>query len=147
MVGRGTPLRGWPWVLFAAACIINLVGVYWPSQPGPDALLGIPHLDKVAHLGLFAAVAFTGLLAGLRSLPLGAVLVGHAVLSELVQAAYADRSGDPFDAVADLGGVAVGLLVGHVVLRGRTAGFRGRDAGFRGRAEMDGSGKRRDAVR
>ena len=42
----------------------------------------------------------------------------HAVLSEVVQAVFLPhRSGDPLDAVADLTGVALGVVVGGYVLR------------------------------
>ena len=47
-----------------------------------------------------------------------AVFAAHAVLSEVVQAVFLPhRSGDVLDAVADLTGVALGVLVGTLVLR------------------------------
>lgn len=102
----------------ALAVVVQLVVLYLPSPPeGP----GIPGLDKVVHVGVFAAPALAGVLGGLRPAVLGAALAAHAVVSELLQhALLAERSGDAWDVVADLVGVALGLAVG-VALRRRAA--------------------------
>jgi VanZ family protein len=84
--------------------------LYWPRTVGPP---GIEHLDKVAHVVAFGAVAWTGLRAGVPARWLGALLVVHAVTSEMLQAwLLPHRSGDPADVLADLGGVVLGLLGG-----------------------------------
>lgn len=97
--------RGWQ-IAFALACVVNVVVLYSPDS-GPST---IPYVDKVVHVLVFAAVAYTGTM--LR-LPLGwlvAVLVLNAVASELVQHyLLSQRSGDVFDAVADVTGVALGV--------------------------------------
>ncbi len=81
------------------------------AQAGPDA--GIPFADKVAHLFLFASVAFLGLRVGVPARWLLAVLVANAVVSELVQHfLLPQRSGDPFDALADLAGARAGCVAG-----------------------------------
>jgi VanZ family protein len=74
--------------------------------------------DKVVHLLLF------GLLAGTTRWRFGAVaaalaaVAAYAPLSELVQATLLrTRSGDPYDVVADLLGVAAGWLVATRLLR------------------------------
>jgi alkylation response protein AidB-like acyl-CoA dehydrogenase len=96
--------------LFAATVVANLLLLYWPRAVGAG---GVPHLDKVVHLVAFAAVAWTGLRAGLPARWLGALLGVHAVTSETVQAwLLPGRSGDPADALADLGGVVLGLIGG-----------------------------------
>ncbi|GAA2170934.1 hypothetical protein GCM10009846_03020 [Agrococcus versicolor] len=103
------------WAAFAAAVGIQLVGLYAPSTPdGP----GIPGLDKMAHVGMFALVMATGAIAGLPPRGLAAVLLAHAVVSEVVQGALLPtRSGDAWDAVADAVGIAVGWLVAGLAMR------------------------------
>ncbi|REF37611.1 VanZ family protein [Thermasporomyces composti] len=111
---RGRAVRLVWWAAFVAACLVNLVAVYAPSQPTTSDL-SIPHADKVGHLVIFAAVAWTGRGVGLPVRPLLGVLVLHAVSSEVIQATVLDdRSGDVYDAVADLVGVAVGALLARV---------------------------------
>lgn len=99
----------------ALAVVVQLVVLYLPSPPeGP----GIPGLDKVVHVGVFAAPALAGVLGGLRPAVLGAALAAHAVVSELAQhALLAERSGDAWDVAADLVGVALGLAVGVALRR------------------------------
>jgi VanZ family protein len=101
-------VKVWSWRIgFVAACLLHLYGVYSPSQAGPD--VGLPLADKIGHLFLFGSVAFLGLKAAVPARRLLVALVGNALLSELVQHfVLPQRSGDPFDSVADLLGVAVG---------------------------------------
>lgn len=97
-------------VVFVAALVVHLVVLYWPSPPAVGE--GVPGLDKVVHVLVFASVAWTGRRVGLSSVWLGAALVGHAVVSEVLQhAVLADRAGDVGDVVADLVGVLLGLLL------------------------------------
>jgi hypothetical protein len=103
-----TPRRTW-WTAFAIASAIHLLALYTPRQVGPE--MGIPYIDKVGHVLVFAIVAYTGLKAGLRARPLGVVLLLNAVLSEVVQHfVLPQRSGDAFDTLADAAGVALGLF-------------------------------------
>lgn len=112
--------REWRW-LFAAAVLAQLIGLYLPDPPSAG---GVPGLDKVAHVALFLAPALLGVLAGLRPLPLGLVLVAHAIVSELAQHfLLPGRGGDPWDALADVIGIAVGVAVGAAAHR-RSAGAR-----------------------
>lgn len=98
----------WGWrIAFVAAVALQLYGVYAPREAGPN--VGIPQIDKVAHCLLFGAVAFTGLKAGVPARWLLGTLAANAVVSELVQHWFLpQRDGDPFDALADLTGVALG---------------------------------------
>ncbi|MFK4087876.1 VanZ family protein [Kribbella sp. NPDC020789] len=117
----GSRLQVWAWrVAFVAACVLQLYGVYAPEEAGPS--VGIPGIDKVAHFCLFAAVAFTGLKVGVPARWLLGALVVNAIGSEFVQHyLLPHRDGDPFDALADLIGVAAGAWAGfRVFRRGRT---------------------------
>jgi hypothetical protein len=100
---------------FAATVALQLVLLYWPFAPGGG---GLPHQDKAVHLLIFAAVAWTGLRAGVPTRWLLALLVLHAGVSELVQARLLpDRSGDPADVLADLLGVLAGTLLARASWR------------------------------
>jgi len=70
---------------------------------------------RCVHAAIFGAVLWTGVRAGLRAWPLAAVLAVHAGVSEVVQATLLDRDGTPWDAVADLAGMA---LAGAALRRG-----------------------------
>jgi len=95
--------------LLVVAVAVQLVVLYAPRAPAAAAL---PGLDKLVHLAVFAAVALAARRCRLPPLPVGLVLAGHAVLSEVLQhVALPARSGDLRDVVADLTGVALGLLV------------------------------------
>lgn len=124
--------RGWL-VLFALAIAVQLIGLYAPRVPSGG---GIPGLDKVTHAAMFLAPALLGLLAGIRPVVLAPLLVAHAVVSEIVQhLVLEERSGDPWDAVADIVGVAIGLALGSALLqraRDRRAEGRGADSGGAG---------------
>ena len=101
-------------VLFWVCVAVQLAVLYAPRAVSPPA--GLP-LDKVVHATVFGAVLWAGVRAGLRAAPLAAVLLGHAVVSEVVQARLLPgRSGDPVDAVAD----ALGVLAAWWAVRGRS---------------------------
>jgi hypothetical protein len=102
-------------VAFASAVVINLALLYAPRAVSPG---GVPHLDKVAHLLAFAAVAWTGLRAGVPARWLLPALVLHAVTSEVAQdRLLASRSGDPVDVLADLAGILAGALLARASWR------------------------------
>lgn len=95
----------------AAQC----VAVYAPSAPNEQ---GIPYVDKVVHLAVFAAPTALFLLAGLRAALALPVLALHGPLSEEIQADFLPhRDGSWDDALADLLGVLVGWLVAYAVQR------------------------------
>jgi VanZ family protein len=102
-----------PRLALAAAVALQLVVLYAPRAPSTEQvpLVG-PVVDKVVHLAVFALVAWTGRRAGVRVRVLAVLLLGHAVVSELLQHwVLPHRSGDPLDALADATGVLVGLLL------------------------------------
>lgn len=92
------------------ALLVQCVSLYGPAA-GPG-VIALPGSDKVAHVLMFAVPAALLVLAGVRRQLVAVGLVGQAVVSELVQGwVLADRTGDPLDALADLVGLALGLLV------------------------------------
>lgn len=103
--------------VFVLAVLVQLVALYAPRAPSEG---GVPYLDKVVHLLLFAAVVFTGLRAGV---PKGVVLVLSVVqapVSELLQwAVLPHRDGDVRDMVADLLGCALGWWLARRVMMER----------------------------
>lgn len=96
--------------VFGVVLLTSLVVLFAPTAGGPQPF---PYADKVVHLLLFAALAWSGQRAGVPVATLGVALVGYAVLSEVIQATLLPRrSGDWTDVAADLIGVAAGLLAG-----------------------------------
>ena len=95
--------------LFAAALAVSAFVLLWPTPPGEPLF---PYADKLAHVVVFLAVAWTGSRAGLPVRALGAGLLAYAVASEVIQETLLpDRSGDWTDVIADLAGTGLGLLV------------------------------------
>jgi VanZ like family len=93
---------------FVVALVIHVLVLYWPKAPSTG---GIP-IDKVVHALIFGGVLWVGARAGVPVRPLTALLVAHAVASELIQHyALAGRSGDWTDSVADLAGVLIVVLL------------------------------------
>ncbi len=95
------------------ALAVQLVAVYLPGNPSQSLELPwLPGADKVVHFLIFAVPTYlfgrltrrVGLVAGLFAV--------HAVVSELVQwRVIPYRDGDPFDALADLAGIGVAVLL------------------------------------
>lgn len=102
---------------------LQLYGLYSASPPMPDGPVGT---DKVAHVLGFGAPALVAAL--LRSRWVLWFLVLHALAAELIQdTVAATRHADPWDTVANLVGVTLGVLVAHALRRvtGATAGDDG----------------------
>ena len=94
--------------------LLSLYVLFTPRTGGDGLFYGS---DKVVHLVLF------GLLAGTTRWRFGPVTAGlvavaaYAPVSELVQGLLlTTRSGDPYDVVADLLGVAAGWLLARRLL-------------------------------
>jgi hypothetical protein len=95
-------------VVLVLAVALELIALYVPRAPAGPQITG---LDKVVHVCIFAAPALAALMAGVSAPWALGVLALHAPVSELIQHfALPHRSGDPLDAMADLGGVALGAL-------------------------------------
>lgn len=103
---RARPLRR---TVLAVAVLVQLVVLYDPTQPSVGGLASVPGLDKLVHAAVFALVMAAGRRARLPRLPLLVLTVVQAPVSEIVQAVLLpQRSGDPFDVVADLSGCLLG---------------------------------------
>ena len=132
---RGGPTRRVRLAVTAAAAValaVHLWGLY--RDHGPPSVPWFPQADKLEHLVGFGLPCLLVLLAlhlraAAAARPLGrravALVVGlfvlHAGVSEIIQGElYTTRSGDPFDALADVAGTALGLAA-YLVLRRRSA--------------------------
>ena len=106
-------------LLPAAAALLLQLGVLYAPSGGSGATF--PYSDKLVHCAVFALPVLFGLLARLPPVPVVAVMALHAPVSELVQGGLLPaRSGDPWDAVADVVGVALGVVVATLARRRRT---------------------------
>ncbi|EAP99799.1 hypothetical protein JNB_06509 [Janibacter sp. HTCC2649] len=106
--------RLWSYAPVLVAVVLQLVLLYSPSGGG---ISPFPNFDKLVHGAMFALPVFFALLAGLPRVPVIAVLALHAPVSELIQwTLLPNRSGDPWDVVADLVGVTIGAIAAHAVL-------------------------------
>ena len=107
--GPASPLRA----LTAGAVLVQAVVLYLPSAPGGVAF---PGADKVVHVLVFLVPVVLALLAGLPRWPVVAGSVVHAGVSEVLQwAVLSGRSGDPWDVVADLAGVGLGVALARAL--------------------------------
>jgi VanZ family protein len=90
-----------------------VVSLFVLFLPGDDVPSGFPPgTDKVVHCSLFAALALTACLAGVRTRWVIGVLAVYAVTSELIQATPAlHRDASSWDAVADFTGALIGCWV------------------------------------
>jgi VanZ family protein len=101
------PNRLWR-VAFGVALVLQLIAVYSPNVPAGPQING---LDKVIHVSIFAAPVLAGLMAGISAPWVLGILAVHAPVSELIQHfVLPHRSGEVFDVLADLAGVALGGL-------------------------------------
>ncbi|HEY9476559.1 MAG TPA: VanZ family protein [Mycobacteriales bacterium] len=102
-------------VPFAFSVLLSLVVLFAPGSDVPGAPPGV---DKIVHFGLFALLALTGRLAGVRVVPLGVGLLCYAVASEFIQAyAPISRDGGLADAIADTVGMLVGIGLSALISR------------------------------
>jgi hypothetical protein len=101
--------------VFAVVVLVSLAVLFAPASDVPSAPPGV---DKLVHATLFAALAVTGRWAGVGVAALSALLVGYAVVSELIQGfTPLARSASVADGLADVAGVLVGLLVWGLLTR------------------------------
>jgi membrane associated rhomboid family serine protease len=105
--------------VFAVVVLVSLAVLF---APGSDVPTAPPGADKVVHALLFAALALAGRWAGCLAAPLGRLLVGYALVSELVQGVTPlQRSASLLDVLADLVGIGVGFAVWAALGRRRPA--------------------------
>lgn len=121
MLARVSWMRGAWATALAAALVAHLVTLYIPGPQGPGTQL-LPHLDKLIHVVAFGVPAFLLRILVRRWWPI-AVLVLHAPLSEVIQHHWIPfRGGEVGDVVADLVGVALGVLAAAWLRPRRHAG-------------------------
>lgn len=123
-------MRSWQIVaaLAAVAVAVQCYGLY--RVTGPPTPTWFPNFDKVEHaLGFAFPVLLVLLALGLRRraygrrayggsglsrlsvLPVAAIFLGQAVLSEIAQHLfYRFRTGDPWDVAADTAGIGLGVV-------------------------------------
>ncbi len=109
-IGASLPLR----LGIAVIALLANIAFYLPKVPSATPGVSIPGLDKVVHVAIFALTvwAIGRLLAPLKRFPMGWVVIlaaVHAGLIELLHTLLPNRSADPWDLVADLGGIVLGL--------------------------------------
>ncbi|MDR2348169.1 MAG: hypothetical protein LBD90_06095 [Bifidobacteriaceae bacterium] len=102
------------WWLSAVAWIalaIQLAVLYLPRLPDVGASL-LPGADKAVHAAVFAFAVWAWALRSRRRWLVAAIFAANAIWSEVAQAAFLpQRSGSPWDALADLAGIALGLYL------------------------------------
>jgi hypothetical protein len=93
--------------VFAVVVLVSFAVLFAPGSDVPSAPPGV---DKLVHGALFAALALAGRWAGCGAVPLGGLLVGYAVVSELIQGfTPLARSASVVDGLADVVGILIGL--------------------------------------
>lgn len=97
-------------VVLGLALVLQVVVLYAPEVPGPPS--PVPHGDKVIHALVFALPVLVAGLGRRGWWPLVAVVgLVHAPVSEIIQhVVLPQRSGDPWDVVADLVGTALASI-------------------------------------
>jgi VanZ family protein len=93
-------------------CVVGLLSLAVLFAPASDVPTAPPGVDKLVHIGLFAALAVSGRWAGISARALAPLLLAYAAVSEVVQGlSVLDRSASFADWLADAVGVLLGLLV------------------------------------
>lgn len=101
--------------VFAVAVLLSLAVLFAPASDVPTAPAGV---DKLVHVGLFAALALSGRWAGMTTRVLAPLLIGYAAVSEVLQGvAVVDRTVSFADWVADAVGVLLGLVLWSATAR------------------------------
>lgn len=109
------PGNRWAWALLAVLAG-HLYVLYDPSPPGPALL---PGADKIVHVAIFALPIPLAARALRRWWWLALALAVHAPVSEAIQGGLLPgRSADPWDMVADLLGVGLGVGAALLTRRG-----------------------------
>ena len=115
---HGGASRSRAWLCFAAVFVGVTVLMLVPLGSSGGAP-SIPHLDKLVHLGAWLALAVAlwfplraaGRMSVARAIAMVAGLGLWGVAIELLQGLVPERTGDVWDALADLCGAALGALI------------------------------------
>jgi len=102
-----------PHFLRAAPAVLWAAGIWWlssnPSPPG-SSWLEIPHLDKVAHFGLFFVQAILLRVAGVNAPLAFLAAAAWGGIDEVHQRFVPGRAAELGDWMADAVGAALGTL-------------------------------------
>lgn len=110
-------LRLLGWGLFAALLVAQVCLLYRETGAGDPYF---PYDDKVGHLLVFGAPA--GLAVLLRRPWAAGIVLAHALVSEPLQGwLTAARVADPWDLVADLVGIGLGMTIAWLLIRSLVA--------------------------
>lgn len=110
---NGATARRWPLLLAAGVFLVQCIALYAPKVPSSGSDLP---LDKLAHVFMFAVVTGVAVWAGIPWKWVVAVMLAQAIVSELIQGyLLAARGSDPWDFVADVLGIALGLMGARLV--------------------------------
>ncbi len=112
--------KKWPALLWTGLIFILLV---IPSEGIPHGgMLGLPHVDKMAHVFLFGVFVWlwsrTG--QGEQRQPVFRyflISTGYGILMEFIQAGFTNRAFELLDILADLSGAALAWLLLSATVR------------------------------
>ncbi|MGL4738987.1 MAG: VanZ family protein [Cellulosilyticaceae bacterium] len=109
----------WQFKLTIVVTVLVLIGMFMPGDDIPS--VGIPHMDKVVHFGMFFCMAAAFYLEYVRAYlkkpvwwMILLVLLGFAIGTELVQGMTDSRSCDVFDGIVDMLGAITSVGVSTV---------------------------------
>jgi VanZ family protein len=104
------PVKWWLTALAWMALAGQLWVLYTPTAPDSVAV-SLPFADKMVHGGIFALAVWAWTRRWRRwAWVIAALFATHGVISEVIQSRLLpNRTGDAWDVVADLAGVALGL--------------------------------------
>ena len=94
-------------------------------------LVALPHGDKVGHIGLYGAIAFTlGLLVRTKAqvAATGLVVIVVGVADEFRQLTEGNRNFSAGDVLANLAGVCLALLIAYAIRRTQASTKRSRSS-------------------
>jgi len=101
------------WWLTAVVLVVHVVGIYLPGSPdGSLELPGVPGVDKLIHASLFGLPLYLLAVLTRRIWLWAGFFAAMAGISEVIQWRFIPyRDGDVWDAVADLVGIAIAVLL------------------------------------
>ena len=104
--------------------ILILIGILMPGRDVPS--VGIPHLDKLVHLGMFASLAlcyYGEYIWYNKKLPQvfvpWIIMEIYALLTEIMQQFVEGRSCDVFDFIVDSIGILLVILLFRIIYKKR----------------------------
>ena len=106
--------KKWPALIWTGLIFILLV---IPSEGIPHGgMLGLPHVDKMAHVFLFGVFVWLWSRTGQDDKPRRVfryflISTVYGILMEFVQAGFTNRAFEMLDIVADLSGAAIAWLI------------------------------------